>query len=348
MNKDKAGKYLDILQIFRGIAAMMVVFHHSAGSLRYYHKIDSTLLNYLASLGKYGVDFFFVLSGFIITYTAYFKYNEPKAFSNYVKNRLIRIYVPYLPIGIFLLLLYTLFPSFSNSSRDISIFTSLTLIPQGNSALSVAWTLSYELCFYLFFSLSFFSKKLWNGFVFFWFISILFFNYSQFSSIQFSEYPILKLLFSTYNIEFILGFILAKVILKKAVLKLKIGIVILMFLLCTFLYFKYLDFNYFDFSLNILFSLVSFLAVYLSIVYFNKKFNPTAVFMMIGNATYSIYLVHNPLQMILIRAYPQINSTLTLIFVLFFVMVVCCATGYIYYLVFEKKAINMIKNRFLR
>jgi len=71
MNSQSKNQYLDILQVFRGIAALMVVLHHSVASLRYYHKIDYPLLNYMASIGKFGVDFFFVLSGFIITYSAF-------------------------------------------------------------------------------------------------------------------------------------------------------------------------------------------------------------------------------------------------------------------------------------
>lgn len=137
ISKSKS-QYLDVLQIFRGLAALMVVLHHSIGSLKYYHKIQYPFLDYIAYLGKFGVDFFFVLSGFIITYSAYYKYNEPNAFGNYVKNRLIRIYVPYLPIGVFMLIVYTLLPGFSNSNRDISLLSSLTLIPHGNPALSVA------------------------------------------------------------------------------------------------------------------------------------------------------------------------------------------------------------------
>ena len=215
MNNNPKSHYLDILQVFRGIAAMMVVLHHTIGSIRYYHKIDYSVLNYVGYLGKFGVDFFFVLSGFIITYSAFNKYDKPKAFSHYITNRLLRIYVPYLPIGFFMLIVYTLLPGFSNGNRDISTLTSLTLIPDGNPALSVAWTLSYELCFYLLFSISFFSKKVWNCFVLCWFLSIIICSYLPFISLQIPENPFLKILLSPYNIDFIIGFILAQLILKK-------------------------------------------------------------------------------------------------------------------------------------
>jgi exopolysaccharide production protein ExoZ len=345
MDKSKESKYLDILQIFRGIAALMVVVHHSSGSLKYYHKIDSHFLEFIGSLGKYGVDFFFVLSGFIITYTAYFKYGDPNSFKSYVKNRLIRIYVPYLPIGIFFLVLYTLFPGFSNSGRDISVLTSLTLIPYGNPALSVAWTLSFELCFYLLFSISFFSKKMWNIFVCVWLCLILMVNYGTIT-FNFKEHPILRIIFSTYNFEFIFGFFLAKLVLKKIKFNLILLFCFLLLLSGMFFYFKFIDSDVFYFSMNLLFSLISFFVIYISIIYFNKKINPTNVLMMVGNATYSIYLVHNPLQMILIRIYPKINSTLNLIFALFLAIFISCLIGYIYYLIFEKKAINSLRNRF--
>ena len=215
MNSNSKSQYLDVLQIFRGIAALMVVVHHSIGSIKYYHKIDSSFLSLVGAIGKYGVDFFFVLSGFIIAYTAYYKYDAPNAFSDYVKSRLIRIYVPYLPIGVFMLLLYSFFPSLSHGNRDLSVLTSLTLIPHGNPALSVAWTLSFELCFYMLFSLSFFSRKAWNFLVVFWVLSVVVFNYTSLASLAILKTPFLYVLFSPYNIEFVFGFILALFIVKK-------------------------------------------------------------------------------------------------------------------------------------
>lgn len=159
MNDESKSNYLDILQILRGIAALMIVFHHTIGSIKFYYKTEIPFFNFLALIGKFGVDFFFVLSGFIILYTAFYKYNKPNSFANYIKNRLIRIYVPYLPIGVLMFVFYAVFPDFSNSDRDISALTSLTLLPNGNPALSVAWSLSFELCFYLLFSISFFQEK---------------------------------------------------------------------------------------------------------------------------------------------------------------------------------------------
>jgi peptidoglycan/LPS O-acetylase OafA/YrhL len=348
MNSKSKSRYLDILQVFRGIAAMMVVLHHSIGSLRYYQKIDYPFLDLVGSIGKFGVDFFFVLSGFIITYSAYSKYDEPNSFGNYLKNRVIRIYVPYLPVGIFMLLVYTLLPGFSNGNRDISILTSLTLIPYGNPALSVAWTLSFELCFYLLFSISFYSKKIWNYFVMVWFASIIIFTYSSFSSVQYLMNPFFGMLFSSYNIEFILGFLLALVIIRKIQVDLILGVLLLIVFFLSFLYCIFNHLNIFKFDVNLLFALMAFLSIYMAISYCNFKIKSTALMMMVGNATYSIYLIHNPLQMILIRWYPKITSIVSLIVALIVVLILSSVVGYGYYLIFEKKTMNIMKSKLIK
>ncbi|WP_081897855.1 acyltransferase [Flavobacterium sp. 83] len=348
MIRNSKSQYLDVLQLFRGLAALMVVLHHSIGSLKYYHKIDFPFINYLGSIGKFGVDFFFVLSGFIITYSAFYKYKEPNSFSNYCKNRLIRIYVPYLPIGIFMLLIYTFLPAFSNSDRAISVLTSLTLLPDGNPALSVAWTLSFELCFYLLFSISFISKKGWNWFVIGWFVTIIIFNYSLFTTLQFLKSPFFRILFSTYNIEFILGFVLAQLV----VLKMQVNRILLFLLLfIAFMFFFYCTFNHlklFSFDVNLLFAFVAFLSIFIATSTVDVKINKTSVLMMVGNATYSIYLIHNPLQMILIRFFPKITSVVGVIAALIVVLILASVVGYGYYLLFEKKAIHIIKSKLIK
>jgi peptidoglycan/LPS O-acetylase OafA/YrhL len=348
MNNNSKSQYLDVLQVFRGIAALMVVLHHTIGSLRYYHKIDYPFLNYIGYLGKFGVDFFFVLSGFIITYSAFNKYEQPKALSHYIKNRLLRIYVPYLPIGIFMFLIYTLLPGFSNGNRDISILTSLTLIPNGNPALSVAWTLSYELCFYLLFSISFFSKKVWNSFVLCWFVSIIICTYSPLSSLQILGNPFLKILFSPYNIEFILGFGLALLVVQKIQLNTNFVYFVLILVVISFFYCTFNHLKLFVFDVNLLFSIIAFLCIFIAISVGNLNINKASVVMMVGNATYSIYLIHNPLQMVLIRFFPKITSILSVSIALIIVVVLSSGVGYGYYLIFEKKVINTIKSKLVK
>ena len=64
--KAPVNKKLHLIQIFRGIAAMSVVIYHLGRSAEAYFHVK--LLGDFFSFGYMGVDFFFVLSGFIITY----------------------------------------------------------------------------------------------------------------------------------------------------------------------------------------------------------------------------------------------------------------------------------------
>lgn len=335
--------YFDQLQVLRGIAAVMVIIHHSIGSLRYYHGLNYSYMNLIGSLGNFRVDFFFVLSGFIIAYTAKNKYNKENALKNYFLNRIIRIYVPYLPIGITMLLLYSFLPHFSNGNRSISLLTSLTLIPDGRPALSVAWTLTFEVFFYVVFCISFISKKAWNYFLMFWFIFIFYFNYIQVLP-SYLQNAFSKIFLSTYNLEFILGYLLSCLVTSKFKIKssyLWFGLVIF---LSLFIILKLNKISCFYFDLNLIFGCASFIIIYIAILN-KKKLHKKALLMMIGNATYSIYLVHNPLQMIVIRFLPKINTQISSVFALLFVITLSVAVGYLYSFIFEKKLILSLRTK---
>jgi len=335
--------FFDLLQVLRGVAAIMVVFHHSIGSLKYYHHINYPFLNFIGSVGKFGVDFFFVLSGFIISFSATEKYGTPNGIKNYFLNRIIRIYVPYLPIGIAMFLIYKLLPGYSNSDRSISLLTSLTLLPDGKPALSVAWTLTFEVFFYLFFCISFVSKKTWNYFLLFWSAVIIYFNYIEIfpSNLQNSFF---KIFLSTYNLEFILGYILACLINSKIKIKEAILWFGLMIFSALFIMLKLNDRSYFNFDINLIFVCASFIIIYLAIRY-NQKLNKNALVMIIGNATYSIYLVHNPLQMAVIRLIPNINTKISIVISLLLVVTLSIGIGFLYSLYFEKKLITVFRNK---
>jgi peptidoglycan/LPS O-acetylase OafA/YrhL len=347
MQTESKSRYLDSLQLFRGIAALMVVLHHAVGSLNYYHHINNPFLDLVGKFGKFGVDFFFILSGFIISYASFHKYNNPSAFQNYIKNRVIRIYIPYLPIGIAMYILYAYFPFFSNSTREISLFTTLTLFPSGNPALSVAWTLTFELLFYCVFSISFFSRKAWNCFVLLWALSILLFHYTSIQSIAITQSPILNMFLSPYNIEFILGYLLSWIIIHNIKIRSKYLVVIFTLLFFLFLNFRNFKFTTLDFYLNYLFSCMALLILYLVISRFTKKVEENSIMMLVGNASYSIYLIHNPLQMLIIRLFPKINSLPSLMLSLALVLFLSSIFGYLYYLTFEKKCMNFIKSKII-
>lgn len=138
------------LQAGRGLAALAVVVMHSSMAAA----AGYSALQY----GWTGVDFFFVLSGFIIYHSTLERDRGPR---EYATARFRRIYLPYWPIGIGIALLYLALPHLSGSDRSWSWLPTLTLAPVDPApALAVAWTLKHEVLFYLIFGLFFYSGLL--------------------------------------------------------------------------------------------------------------------------------------------------------------------------------------------
>ena len=146
--------------------------------------------------GYLGVDFFFVLSGFIIYHSTV---GRGRTARDYGWARFKRVYLPYLPIGIAMALLYTVLPNVSAGDREWSWLPSLTLLPvNANPALSVAWTLKHEILFYTVFGLLYFTRTLAPGLVI-WAILIVINTIAGIRNVP----------LALINIEFLMGIVAA-------------------------------------------------------------------------------------------------------------------------------------------
>ena len=144
---------LETLQAGRAIAALAVVVHHANLAAGEFGSWSFAPLTY----GYLGVDFFFVLSGFIIAHSV-----PGKTPGDYAWHRFRRVFLPYWPIGIGMALLYLALPGVSAGNREWSWLPTLTLLPvEARPALAVAWTLQHEVTFYAIFGLAWFSRLLW-------------------------------------------------------------------------------------------------------------------------------------------------------------------------------------------
>ena len=96
MGIENTKERFEVLDIFRGLFASMVIFYHLAPFA------DTWLLNNpLIKHSDLFVDFFFVLSGFVIAYK-YSNLNTNTTFSNFLKRRFYRLY----PLHIIMLLVF--------------------------------------------------------------------------------------------------------------------------------------------------------------------------------------------------------------------------------------------------
>lgn len=151
------------IQLLRALAALLVVLFHTHTA---FSEAGSDLLfgdeEYVFSFGAVGVHIFFVISGFIMIVTSRFEPSfQPFEF---MRRRLLRIY----PVYWICAALYLAFHTFIGEPYDISlgqVAGALVLWPgHASSIIGPAWTLAYEMFFYLSFALAM-ALGLTRGFV---------------------------------------------------------------------------------------------------------------------------------------------------------------------------------------
>lgn len=158
------------LQGSRGIAAIFVVLFHLGLtiSLDKYFGIDGFSIPFL--FGGSGVEYFFVLSGFIIYSSHVHDVSQPQKIISYIKKRVVRIYPAYWIIFLVVLLLFFMAGQDKSPSKfdGMVLLKAFFLIPQektwegGTSSpiIDVAWTLQYEIFFYVLFAALILNKWL--------------------------------------------------------------------------------------------------------------------------------------------------------------------------------------------
>jgi len=144
------------IQAFRGIAAMLVVLlhlHHVENKYFSTHTLDAF------QYGWIGVDLFFVISGVVISLVTVGKFqNRPQA-TRFVYHRLARIFPTYWFYYFIILAAYLYNPLWISAAtgHHLDVLQSFFLIPCSSYVVGQAWTLSYELYFYV----VFFGILLW-------------------------------------------------------------------------------------------------------------------------------------------------------------------------------------------
>jgi peptidoglycan/LPS O-acetylase OafA/YrhL len=140
------------IQFLRFVAAMLVVLYHSAAGLPANESIFQVAFNAGESLGFAGVDIFFVISGFIMAHTSSAQSGAADSL-DFARRRLARIFSGYWPFFVIAVVVFGYFRP--EHFAESNLFKSFFLWPQqlNHVLLELTWTLSYELYFYLLFSL---------------------------------------------------------------------------------------------------------------------------------------------------------------------------------------------------
>ena len=262
---------IDSIQVLRFFAAFSVMMVHLP----------------VFEFGIWGVDIFFVISGFIMMYVTE---NNEKFF---LLKRIFRIVPLYwiLTLGVFVLAIFIPEVLNNTTANTAHLIKSLFFIPFDKNGtghfpiLFLGWTLNFEVIFYFLFSLSlvFFKENRMIA------CSIFIIIFLVFNKV-FSEK---NFIFETYAndifIEFIFGMILFTIWKRY---KNKISTNLTNHFIClTILLVSIFILNYYNFSRSISYGLPSLiLAIYFLFFLNHLKF--PKILVSLGDASYCIYLLH--------------------------------------------------------
>src|SRR5438046_915013 len=134
----------DRIQVLRFFAAMGVVLYHTSFYLYTPRPDGSPFVRFFDHHFGWGVELFFVISGFVIAHTA-----ERMSVGEFARRRFMRIYPAFwLAVAIVLCVKWIIWGG-SPGMNDLG--RALTLLPMGQVTyqLAVEWTLVYEIFFYV-------------------------------------------------------------------------------------------------------------------------------------------------------------------------------------------------------
>ena len=280
------------IQVLRGIASLVVFYHHLTGNVAKVLGFESP--HQFFSFGFCGVDLFFIISGFIIYKTSSNYPIDFDSFKNYLKKRFTRVFPIYWIVVLPILLTSFLFLKSNYTFTIAEILKTLLLVPHHNAINAVSWTLSYELYFYLIFSLTLLNR-------FALIIPIVIISLTIFNSIthQFGSGLLHQtdwyFYFSPFNFDFLIGVLIAKYLktnflnLNLTIISIVVGIIFLVF---------------FGMSVQddvsnrriLIFAIPSTIFV-ISFINLEKQFSVKFPHWLIkiGDASYVLYLIHFPI-----------------------------------------------------
>ena len=307
---------LDIIQLLRAVAAMLVCFFHMKGLLK-----EDNIGKFFFGNGSIGVPLFFMISGFIMFHTTRDEKPQWKSVKIFLIKRLIRI----VPLYFFMTTLYILCSGnghFYFIEHPRLLLSTLFFFPTyanhigasyGMPALAVGWSLNYEAYFYLLIGLSMmFGKQRWLVLTGFLLVSTLLFPLlsNGFVMMNLSEWygysaSYLSLMTNPVLLFFLAGIGIAAI--YKSSLEppslfwanAHVGLAVLVFVLNYFQVIQLMPgwFNH----------ILSCGLLLLSLLQRNKikEYNIPAFLLFVGNCSFSLYLVHP----IVLNVFPKLLRT---------------------------------------
>ncbi|MCH9813298.1 MAG: acyltransferase [Epsilonproteobacteria bacterium] len=281
------------IQYLRAIAAFFVLLSHI--SEKNMEMFSDSFLSFWYEGGAFGVDIFFIVSGFIMTYTTQHMHQKKGAFTLFIKKRIIRIIPLYWFFTFIALTIYIVMPEKVNSSENVEtvLLQSFFLLPvQANEVylLNVGWTLRSEFIFYFIFSLGLlFSKS--RGLILVSFILTLLLIFSSLLDMH-TFHPYVSNFVHNLFFEFCLGILLFYITQKMKSISIPVSLLVIV-IGFTLFYLIHADIIELT-GLRGLDSGLSAFLICFGFVSLEKMLlkKPITLFVALGDASYSTYLLH--------------------------------------------------------
>ena len=286
-------KFFASLQAGRGIAAVAVVVHHAADYLGDPRFWANDWYTKHFEFGAFGVEFFFVLSGVVILLAHWEDQGEIHSLRNYAVRRIKRIYPVYwIVLAVALSVFHLKSTLGAGFERDgWVILSSILLIHLGSlqTTIHVAWTLFHEIMFYALFGAVIVSRSFGYALLGLWFCASAAMLIAPFGG------PFLHEYLSPLHLLFAFGMLIAVLIRTEIGLKpgmfLIAGILLLVYACGWTIQHGALP----DMNCSFLAGIASFFIV-LDLMLFERegRLKVPNLLNFLGDASYSIYLVHFP------------------------------------------------------
>jgi exopolysaccharide production protein ExoZ len=327
---------LTSIQILRGLAAAWVVIFHSAALTAATNSQAFSIAAVVGAYGYFGVDVFFVISGFVIFYSVHYR---AMTASQFFARRVERIVPPYLALTILFSGLLAALPHlFHTEKPSIDLFLRsiffISFTEYKYPILPVGWTLEYEMFFYVLATVALGASK-WH----FLRLPVAIAALVLFGAAVTTNAAGIKFLTNPVMLEFALGFMVAEVYLIKRFSKTSTITIVMAFLAV------------FATSLGhraIIAGLPSAALLYACLALSHKLTLPNLIkqpLSALGDASYSIYLIQVftlPVSARLFQFLPQ-NSPPDLLF--FLALAITIFVGYGFYKLVERKILALIRSR---
>ncbi|EKN66445.1 hypothetical protein BABA_15087 [Neobacillus bataviensis LMG 21833] len=286
------------LQYIRGIAATFVLLLHATSLFKVYHHYS--YLNNFFRAGYMGVDIFFVLSGFIIYFVHRPDIGNKEKLKPFLLKRFIRVYPVYWVVLLVVTPLYFLIPSFGEGfeTNPMFIIKSWLLIPDIHfPILNVAWSLRHEVLFYIIFGLILIfnkNRKVSYSVIALWLTTTCLLFIFMPRDIWEGQNIWIKFLFNPYNIDFALGSLAAHLFVSKENKLKNFGKLSLFFGLIWFAFSWYNQFSkIIEVHRIIAWGIPAFFIIFGLVSLESKgKLRHINILFILGNASYSIYLIN--------------------------------------------------------